>query len=200
MAVRITARFNADEAMRDLFRNGDRWAKEFEYATKDMARKGGSIIAKHTVKTFNISKAKVNPSNRKFKGRCSVTGGLAEMEWTYTGGMQTPVDFGMTPTGRQRGRYTTMATIKRGQARKVGHGGPPWSEGGRHSRSNPSPAFFIPGIKPPLYRGPGGGFTAVRVTSVPYMVTNNDHIGGTMAELQREHFELVTKRLGMLLG
>lgn len=197
--VRITARFNADDAMRELFKNAHGWAKTMEYATRDMRRNGGSIIAKHTSGTFNIRRPKVNPTSRQFKGHCSVAGGLAEMEWTYAGGMQTPVDFGMTPTGRQRGRYTTMASIKRGSSVKVGHGGPPWSEGGRHSRRNSSPAFFIPGIKPPLYRDASGKFTAVKVTSVPYMVTNEDHIGKTMEELQQEHYKIVTKRLGMLL-
>ena len=198
MAVRITARCDLSALQKDLMRNAQRWVKEFEWAARDMRRSGNTIISRHTASVYNINRQKVNANNKKFKGGCTVTGGIAEMTWNYEGHMQTPVDFGMSPTARQKGRYTTTASILKGSVKKVGHGGPPWSEGGRHRRGMESPAFFIPGIKPPLYRDSAGKFTAVKVIAVPQMVESDRHIGDTLDDLQRKHMEIVERRLSAL--
>lgn len=198
VVVRVSAKCDIDALRRELFKNAQGWAKTMEYATKDMRRAGNTIIARNTAGIYNIKRPKVNANSRQFKGGCSLTGGLANMTWSYEGEMQTPVDFGMDPTGRQRGRYTTTATVLKGRPVKVGHGGPPWSEGGRHSRRNSSPAFFIPGIRPPMYRDPTGKFTPVKVISTPQMVTSERHIDQTLDQLQQRHMEIVERRLRTL--
>lgn len=194
MAIDITVRLDP-KIKKELKRNGEQWAKTMNYATRDMARAGKTIIARQTTSIYNIKNGEVNANSKRFRGGCSMSGGLAEMTWKYTGSMMGPSHFRATPAEYQRNPYTMRATILRGHRVQIGHWQKPWSEGGKHGAQSPS--MWMRKVSVPIIRK-GGKFQAVKVISVPQMVGSDRHIDETMTLLQERHMEIVMRRLGGL--
>lgn len=201
MAVTVYAKVDANNLYKALRKNGEKWAKQMEYATKDMKRAAPSIVATQTTQVYAVKKGEVNANAKKFQGSCSLSGGMADLTLEYKGRMLSPVHFGMSTTGDFWRKYTIKATILRGHRVKIGHWQLPGMEGGRHRQN--SPAMVLPGVKVPVYRrgyrngwkGSGGDHKAVKVISVPQMVTSERHINATIKQLQNRQMELLSQRL-----
>ena len=219
MAVQLSVKLDDRALTRELRRNGDKWAKQMEYATKDMRRSAKTIVKRATTSVYNIKAAEVTPGSEKAVGSCSLSGGITDLQMEYKGRMLTPTHFGMTPkaspfnsstagiirkkttythkrtkTGRQKS-YTIHATILKGKKVQIGHWRPPGSEGGKHSVK--SPAMFLPGKVPPIMRD-GSTYKALKVISMPQMATSDRHIDKTIEELQRKQMEILERRLNGL--
>ena len=219
MAVQLSVKLDDRALTRELRRNGDKWAKQMEYATKDMRRSAKTIVKRATTSVYNIKAAEVTPGSEKAVGSCSLSGGITDLQMEYKGRMLTPTHFGMTPkaspfnssttgiirkkttythkrtkTGRQKS-YTIHATILKGKKVQIGHWRPPGSEGGKHSVK--SPAMFLPGKVPPIMRD-GSTYKALKVISMPQMATSDRHIDKTIEELQRKQMEILERRLSGL--
>ena len=216
VAVQIDVKLDDRALMRELRSNGDKWAKQMEYATKDMKRSAKTIVKRATTSVYNIKAAEVTPGSEKAVGSCSLSGGITDLKMEYRGRMLTPTHFGMTPkaspfnasttgvirkrttytrkrtkTGRQRS-YTIHATILKGRKVQIGHWRPPGSEGGKHSAE--SPAMLLPGKVPPIMRK-GSSYEALKVISMPQMASSERHIDKTLEELQRKQMEILERRL-----
>lgn len=219
MAVQIDVKVDDKALMRELRRNGEKWAKQMEYATKDMRRSAKTIVKRATTSVYNIKSAEVTPGSERAVGSCSLSGGVTDLKMEYKGRMLTPTHFGMTPkaapfnssttgiirkkttytrkrtkTGRQKS-YTIHATILKGKKVQIGHWRPPGSEGGKHSVK--SPAMFLPGKVPPIMRD-GSTYKALKVISMPQMAASDRHIDKTLEELQRKQMEILERRLSGL--
>ena len=219
MAVQIDVKVDDKALMRELIRNGEKWAKQMEYATKDMKRSAKTIVKRATTSVYNIKSAEVTPGSERAVGSCSLSGGVTDLKMEYKGRMLTPTHFGMTPkaapfnssttgiirkkttytrkrtkTGRQKS-YTIHATILKGKKVQIGHWRPPGSEGGKHSVK--SPAMFLPGKVPPIMRD-GSTYKALKVISMPQMAASDRHIDKTLEELQRKQMEILERRLSGL--
>lgn len=205
MAVSITAKLDSARLMRELYKNGDKWAKQMDYAVKDMRRKGPSVIADIARERYNIKKGELLPSSKSFAGGCSMIGGVADMTFTYTGRRLTATHFNMHP-GEWPGQpgsfpraYQIKATILRGNRARIGHWMRPGSEGGAYSAK--SPYMLLPGKRPPLQRtgggwgGKGGKYQPFRTISVPQMVSYSGNRDRVQTELQEAAMDILAKRL-----
>ncbi len=210
MAVQISVKLDDKRLRKELWRNGDKWAKALEYATKDMRRSGKSIVQKQTASIYNIKRKELNPANGKTIGSCSVSGGITDLQLTYKGRMLTPTHFGMRPTSANGRKYTIKAEILKGSKVRIGGWQRPWSAGGAYGfRASP---MFMPGKVPPISREggrttrlagnkfghAGGKYEAVKVISVPQMVGSDRHIDTTLAMLQAKQMQILESRLGKL--
>ena len=208
MAVELSVKINDKALMRELYKNGDKWAKALEYATKDMRRKAPTIVSQYTRKVYNVENSLLNPRAKGFKGGVSLSGGVCDLEITYSGRMLTPTHFGMTPDssvaaiGAWGLPYRISAEILKGRRVTIGHWAPPRSEGGAYGKK--SPYMFLPGKVPPMQRI-GGGWQhkgaehkVFKVISIPQMVESDRHIDMTMIELQVAQEEILEKRLSKL--
>lgn len=205
MAVQISMKLDDRQLRRELRTNGEKWAKQMEYAVKDMRRKGPSIIAGIAVERYNIKRGKLLPGKKTFAGRCSITGGVADMTFIYTGHRLTATHFNMSPgewpgsPGSFPRAYQIKATILRGNRVKIGHWKRPGSEGGAYSAK--SPYMLLPGKKPPLQRtgggwgGRGGDYQPFRTISVPQMVNYSGNRIRVQTKLQEAASDILTKRL-----
>ena len=208
MAVQLSVKLNDKALMRELYKNGDKWAKALEYATRDMRRKAPTIVSQYTRKVYNVENSLLNPRAKGFKGGVSLSGGVCDLEITYSGRMLTPTHFGMTPDssvaaiGAWGLPYRISAEILKGRRVTIGHWAPPRSEGGAYRKK--SPYMFLPGKVPPMQRIGGGWQHAgaehkvFKVISVPQMVGSDRHIDMTMIELQVAQEEILEKRLSKL--
>lgn len=198
MAVTVYAKVDANNLYKALRKDGEKWAKQMEYATKDLKRAAPGIIAKQTASVYAIKQGEVNANSKKFQGGCSLSGGMADLTLEYRGRMLSPVHFGMKAAG-SLSKYRIKATILRGRRVKIGHWQQPGTEGGKHVSQ--SPAMMLPGKAVPIYRtsprswGKGGTHRAVKVISVPQMVSSERHINATIKQLQNRQMEILSRRL-----
>lgn len=200
MGVTVYAKVDANNLYKALRKNGEKWAKQMEYATKDLKRSAPGIVAKATTGVYAIKQGEVNANSKRFQGHCSLSGGMADLTLEYEGRMLSPKHFGMKVSG-SLSRYRIKATILKGHRVKIGHWQIPGTEGGRHYQT--SPAMMLNGKEVPIYRisprvgwkGEGGKHKAVKVISVPQMVTSERHINATVKQLQNRQMEILSRRL-----
>lgn len=205
MAIDITVRLDP-KIKRELKRNGEQWAKQMEWATKDMRRSGPTIVRRRTAQVYAFKQSEMNPKRGKTIGSCSLSGGITDLQLHYSGRMLTPKHFNMSPTEATGRKYTIRATILKGSRVEIGRWQRPWSAGGAYGhRASP---MFMPRKVPPISREggrtirkgrkfshAGGKYEAVKVISVPQMVGSERHIDGTMEELKRRQMEILQRRL-----
>ena len=165
MAVSIDLKVDSDELVRELQREGQKWAKQMEWATKDMRRAAPTIVANHTVQRYAIKKGEVNANSKSFVGGCKMSGGIASLRLDYSGRMLTPTHFKMAPSAAPAGgrKYAIKATVLKGRRVEIGRWQSPWSAGGTYG--NPalgnwaklfydqkelgnSKVYYCPSIKP----------------------------------------------------
>ena len=85
MAVQLSVKVDDRALMRELRRNGDKWAKQMEYATKDMKRSAKTIVKRATTSVYNIKAAEVTPGSGKAVGSCSLSGGITDLATVHRG-------------------------------------------------------------------------------------------------------------------
>ena len=211
MAVSIDLKVDSDELVRELQREGQKWAKQMEWATKDMRRAAPTIVANHTVQRYAIKKGEVNANSKSFVGGCKMSGGIASLRLDYSGRMLTPTHFKMAPSAAPAGgrKYAIKATVLKGRRVEIGRWQSPWSAGGTYGKK--ASPMFMPGKVPPISRDggrtyrkgakfghAGGRYEAVKMISVPQMVGSDHIIDGTIEELNERRMEILERRLRSL--
>lgn len=207
--VSIEMSIDSKGLIQQLSREGDRWAKQLEWATKDMRRSAPTIVARRTASVYGIKVGEVNANSKSFEGKCRMSGGIASLRLDYRGRMLTPLHFGMSPRSATGGRYTITAKILKGRRVEIGRWQRPWSAGGAYGHK--APPMFMPGKVPPISREggrtyrkgegfghQGGEYKAVKVISVPQMVGSERHIDETVAELNERRMDILERRLRSL--
>lgn len=198
MAVNVRFDFDSASLNRMIRRNAEGWAKSVDYTIRDMATRGPTIIARNAADDYNIAKTRLNPRNKKAHGKVSVSGGMKDLAFTYTG-PPTPVrDFksALSPTRYPGQRpYIVTAQYLRDRPTVLGHWNPPGTEGGKYSAKSPRMYLGGKGAKVnkfgPVQREGRGWAGGNFGPSVPQMVMNQGNDEQSIAELS----ELMEKRL-----
>lgn len=201
MAVDIEFKFNNAVFAKELLLHGEKWAKEMDYAVRDMRRAAPPIVAGIAAQRYNIKKGELNANSKNFQGGCRLSGGISDLTLTYSGRRLTATHFNMNPTANPGvGKvYKLKATFIRGNRVEIGHWRKPGTEGGAYGGT--SPYMLLPGKKPPLQRigggwgGAGAKYKPFRTLSVPQMVTYSGNRDEVTDKLQKRASEILMNRL-----
>lgn len=173
-----------------LDRMGENAAKAVNRTMSTMGRRAPVMVARIGAEKYNIAAARLNPRNKRSRGKVSLAGGLAELELRYVGEKLPITDFkDMKPKGYRRTPYDISVQVVRGQVGRAGHWYRPWSEGGAYSAK--SPWMFVPGVPGPVMRQGRKLGGTMRALSIPQMVVSKR----TEPELQPKLRELMMDEL-----
>lgn len=194
MPVQIQVKFQDARFRSELYRNAESWPKAVDLTIKTMYRRAPVIIARTAAQSYNIAQSRLNPRNKKGKGRVSLSGGIADLTLTYTGPRLGIQEFkGLKPRGPRKRPYTITGQVVRGQTSNVGHWYTPRSEGGRYSKN--SPWMNVPGVPGPVMRLGNKLGGTMKALSVPQMVGSTRHEGPMIEELQETMFNELERQL-----
>ena len=214
MPVDITVKLlNSRELKKQLRKNREQWVKAVDRTVSDMRRRGPTIVKDISSSQYAIAKNKLNPNTKAGRkiGSVSLSGGLTELRFVYTGGPVNVTEFkGLTkPRAAVGNGYKIGVRITTGARTILGHWRPPGTEGGKYSGRSPRMYIGVKNIKGawgPVQREGSGWKGGAFGPSVPQMVANegNGTSGEADPEMERltqlmyERFEHNLRQCGLM--